>query len=248
MTRILVTNDDGLHSPGIHALAESLRALGAVTVVAPLGESSAIGHALTLARPLRLEQHGTDLYSVDGTPTDCVNVAVTRVLDGAPDLIVSGINKGFNLGDDVTYSGTVAGALEGALLGIPSIAVSLERTDVFDFGPAAGAAARVAQEVLRSGLPPRTLLNVNVPARSTRGFKVTVQAKRNHVTKVTRSIDPRGRPYYWIEEGESDWESDPRSDYDAVKAGWVSVSPLQPDLTHYDALAHVEGLGLTRSG
>ncbi len=117
MTRILVTNDDGLHSPGIHALAESLRALGAVTVVAPLGESSAIGHALTLARPLRLEQHGTDLYSVDGTPTDCVNVAVTRGLDGAPDLIVSGINKGFNLGDDVTYSGTVAGALEGALEG-----------------------------------------------------------------------------------------------------------------------------------
>lgn len=245
MPSILVTNDDGVYSDGIHALADALRPLGDVTIVAPLGESSAIGHALTLARPLRLEPLRDGVYSVDGTPTDCVNVAVTRVLDGMPDLVVSGINKGYNLGDDVTYSGTVAGALEGALLGIPAIAVSLQRTsDPFDFGPAASAAARVAARVLRSGLPPRTFLNVNVPRGVPHGIRVTIQGRRNHVTKVAQAVDPRGRPYYWIEEGEDDWETDPASDYDAVKNGFVSVSPLHPDLTAYAALDFVRNLGL----
>src|SRR5262249_55142477 len=158
MPSILVTNDDGVHSPGIHALAAALRPLGDVTIVAPVTESSAIGHALTLARPLRLERVATDsaVYSVDGTPTDCVNIALTMVLDRKPDLVVSGINKGFNLGDDVTYSGTVAGAMEGALLGIPSLAVSLERTrdpQDFNWQPAARAAARLANEILEKGLP-----------------------------------------------------------------------------------------------
>jgi 5'/3'-nucleotidase len=158
---------------------------------------------------------------------------------------VSGINKGYNLGDDVTYSGTVAGALEGALLGIPSVAVSLQRTrEAFDFTRAAMAAATVAAGVLRNGMPPRTLLNINVPTVATRGFRITVQARRNHVTKVAESVDPRGRPYYWIEEGESEWEDDERSDYHSVKAGWISITPLQPDLTHYDALSYVEALPL----
>lgn len=241
---ILVTNDDGVQSPGIHALAEALRPLGEVTIVGPLTESSAIGHALTLARPLRLERVADHVYSVDGTPTDCVNIALTVVLRAKPALIVSGINKGYNLGDDVTYSGTVAGALEGALLGIPSIAVSLERTrgGEFDFTRAAAAGAAVASGVLSHGLPPRTLLNVNVPSRVTGGFRVTVQARRNHETRVTESIDPRGRPFYWIEEGESEWVVDERSDYHAVKAGWVSVTPLHPDLTRHDAINFVEGL------
>ena len=216
-----------------------------VTVVAPVQESSAIGHALTLARPLRLEQVSDGVFSVDGTPTDCVNIAVTRVLPGLPALVVSGINKGYNLGDDVTYSGTVAGALEGALLGVPGIAVSLERSsDGFDFGPPAAAAAALASGVLASGLPPRTFLNVNVPRTATRGFRVTVQGRRNHVTKVSQSIDPRGRPYYWIEEGASAWTSDPRSDYDAVKEGFVSVCPLHLDLTCHEAIAHAESRAL----
>jgi 5'-nucleotidase len=252
MPTILVTNDDGVQSPGIYALAAALRPLGTVTIVAPVSESSAIGHALTLARPLRLERlerpEVDGVYAVDGTPTDCVNIALTMVLERKPDLVVSGINKGYNLGDDITYSGTVAGAMEGALLGIPSIAVSLERAgDVFDFAPAARAAATVAASVLPNGLPARTFLNINVPRNVTQGFRATVQAKRNHVTKVTQSIDPRGRPYYWIEEGESEWHADERSDYHAVKTGWISVTPLHPDLTRRDALKVVEALPLRAS-
>lgn len=236
--KILVTNDDGVRSPGIEALAEALASLGEVTVVAPLTESSAIGHALTLARPLRLEQLGPRVYSVDGTPTDCVNVAVAHLFDSRPDLVVSGINKGWNIGDDVTYSGTVAGALEGILLGIPALAVSLQRTDVFDFGHAAAAAARVARQILDRGLPPRTLLNLNLPAGQPRGWKLTVQAERNHVTEVLRADDPRGRRYYWIDEGQSDWVPHGQSDYEAVRAGFISLTPLQPNLTAVDALAH----------
>lgn len=244
MRRILVTNDDGVHSEGIKALAEVLADLGEVTVVAPVGESSAIGHALTLGRPLRLETVGERIYSVDGTPTDCVNIAFAKVLRSAPDLVVSGINKGYNLGDDVTYSGTVAGALEGILLGVPSIAVSLCRSREFDFTPSARAARVVAAQVLEHGLPPRTLLNVNVPRTEARGFKVTVQAKRNHVTAVAEGEDPRGRRYFWIEEGENAWEPHDRSDYQAVRDGWISVTPLQPDLTAHDALAFVERMSL----
>jgi 5'-nucleotidase len=241
MKRILVTNDDGVHSEGIHVLARALQPLGDVVVVAPHAEASAIGHALTLRRPLRLEQRGDGVYEVDGTPTDCVNVAIAKVLGAAPDLIVSGINKGYNLGDDVTYSGTVAGALEGALLGIPSIAVSLERSfDVYDFGPAASAAAQVGELVLRRGLPSRTFININVPPGLPKGFRLTVQARRNHVTVVDERVDPRGCAYYWIEEGQNHWEPHDRSDYQAVKDGYVSLTPLQPDLTDHSAFAWLE--------
>lgn len=245
MPLILVTNDDGVRSEGIHALAEALAPLGDVTVVAPQLEASAIGHALTLRRPLRLERLGEGIYSVDGTPTDCVNIAITTVLRGRPDLVVSGINKGYNIGDDVTYSGTVAGALEGALLGIPSIAVSLERTrEVPQFQHAAAAAATVAAAVLQRGLPPRTLLNLNVPRGKPKGLRITVQGRRNHITSVAESVDPRGQPYYWIEEGQSDWEPHDRSDYQAVRDGYISLTPLQPDLTHYSAMTFVESLPL----
>lgn len=245
MPLILVTNDDGVRSEGIHALAGALAPLGQVVVVAPQLEASAIGHALTLRRPLRLEHLGDNVYSVDGTPTDCVNIAITKVLHRMPDLIVSGINKGYNLGDDVTYSGTVSGALEGALLGIPSLAVSLQRVrEAPEFDDAAAAGATVASAVLQRGLPPRTLLNINVPRGRPKGLKVTVQARRNHVTSVSESVDPRGQPYYWIEEGQSDWEPHDRSDYQAVRDGYVSVTPLQPDLTHYNALKYVESLPL----
>jgi 5'-nucleotidase len=245
MPRILVTNDDGVHSEGIKALADALRPFGDITVVAPIQEASAIGHALTLRRPLRIDDIGPNVFAVDGTPTDCVNLAITQVLKGKPDLIVSGINKGWNLGDDVTYSGTVSGALEGALLEIPSIAVSTQRIkDQCEFGPSAVAAATVAQAVLERGLPKFTLLNINVPMGPTRGFRVTVQARRNHVTVVDARTDPRHREYYWIEEGENEWEPHDRSDYQAVRDGYISITPLQPDMTAHDALAYVEGLTL----
>lgn len=245
MPRILVTNDDGVHSEGIHALAAALRPLGEVIVVAPHIEASAIGHALTLRRPLRLEQLRDGVYEVDGTPTDCVNIGITKLFASLPDLVVSGINKGYNIGDDVTYSGTVSGALEGALLGVPSLAVSMARsTGQYDFGHAAAAAATIAALVLREGLAPRTFLSLNVPAGKPKGFKLTVQGKRNHVTIVDERVDPRGNSYYWIEEGENDWEPHDRSDFQAVRDGYVSVTPLQPDMTDYNALAKLETLAL----
>ena len=245
MPEILVTNDDGVHSEGIAALADALAPLGHVTVVAPVEEASAIGHALTLRRPLRLEKLRAGVFAVDGTPTDCVNVAIAHVLSAKPDLIVSGINKGWNLGDDVTYSGTVSGALEGALLGIPSLAVSAQnRRNEFDFAPAARAAFMMAAAVLERGIPRFTFLNINVPFGANKGFRATVQARRNHVTVVDKRIDPRNHPYYWIEEGENHWEAHDRSDYQAVRDGYVSITPLQPDMTAHDALLFVEGLPL----
>ena len=270
MLKILVTNDDGYRSEGIHALADALRRLGDVTIVAPFDEASAIGHALTLRRPLRLEHISSvvgqnspavggqsspsvvargfrpasvDVYAVDGTPTDCVNLAITHVFKRLPDLVVSGVNKGWNLGDDVTYSGTVAGALEAALLGIPGVAVSLAMTrGTYDFSHAVRAAATLAEQMLAHPMPQRTFLNINLPKGEPKGFRVTVQAKRNHITQVTRREDPKGRPYFWIEEGQDEWEPHDRSDYQAVRDGYVSVTPLHPDLTAHDRLALVEGL------
>jgi 5'-nucleotidase len=248
MPTILVTNDDGVHSEGIRALADALAPFGEVVVVAPVQEASAIGHALTLRRPLRVEAIAPGVFAVDGTPTDCVNIAITHVLRRKPDLIVSGINKGLNLGDDVTYSGTVAGALEGALLGIPSVAVSAPRiADDCEFGPAAKAAAMVSELVLARGMPKFTLLNINLPPGANKGFRVTVQARRNHVTVVNERTDPRQRAYYWIEEGQNEWEPHDRSDYQAVRDGYISITPLQPDMTAHDALAYVEGLDLVGS-
>jgi 5'-nucleotidase len=245
MPKILVTNDDGVHSEGVRELANVLAALGEVTIVAPIQEASAIGHALTLRRPLRLESISPRVFAVDGTPTDCVNIAITHVLREKPALIVSGINKGWNLGDDVTYSGTVAGALEGALLGIPSVAISTQRIgDRCEFGPSAKAAAAVAEAVLQRGMPKWTLLNINTPMGPNKGFRITVQARRNHVTVIDERVDPRGRAYYWIEEGENAWEPHDRSDYQAVRDGYISITPLQPDMTAHDALSYVESLPL----
>jgi 5'-nucleotidase len=239
MPLILVTNDDGVTSEGIHALADAMKPLGDVVVVGPLQEASAIGHALTLRRPLRIESIGDNVYGVDGTPTDCVNLACAIIFKGQmPDLVVSGINKGWNLGDDITYSGTVSGALEGALLGPPGIAVSLARTrEAYNFSPSAEAAATVAAAVLKHGLPPRTFININVPKGTPKGLRITTQAKRNHITKIDARMDPRGNAYYWIEEALDEYHPDDgRSDHEAVREGYVSVTPLQPDMTAYDAL------------
>ena len=242
MPLILVTNDDGVQSDGIHALADAMKPLGDVIIVGPLQEASAIGHALTLRRPLRIEPISEGIYGVDGTPTDCVNLACEIILKRLPDLVVSGINKGWNLGDDITYSGTVSGALEAALLGCPGIAVSLKRTrGVFDFGPSAQAAATVAKMVLAKGIPARTLLNINVPLGIPKGLRVTTQAKRNHVTQIDSRTDPRGSAYYWIEEALDEYHPDSgKTDYETVMAGYTSVTPLQPDMTAYDAIRDLE--------
>jgi 5'-nucleotidase len=243
MRTILVTNDDGYFSNGITALAAALEPLGEVIVVAPNTEASAVGHSLTLRRPLRLELIRSNVYSVDGTPTDCVNIAIDEVLTRRPDIVVSGINHGLNVGDDVTYSGTVAGALEGALLGYQAIAVSMKTTTgEWDFRPAAALAASLAAELLEHPLPGRTFLNVNVPQGTIKGVRTTVQARRNHITKVDQRLDPRQRPYFWIEEAHDDWEPDARSDRQAILEGYASVTPLQPDLTNHDALEIVAAL------
>lgn len=243
MTTILLTNDDGVESEGIHALAAALAPLGRVVICAPVGEASAIGHALTLARPLRLRTLSADIHAVDGTPADCVNIAVAHVLHGhLPDVVVSGINKGWNVGDDVTYSGTVGGALEGVLLGRPAVAVSMQRGSAYDFTHAAAAGAAVTREVLAQGLPPRVLLNVNVPQGTPTGWATTIQAARTHTTNVLRRDDPWGRPYYWQDEGRVEWAVRDNTDYEAVKAGRISVTPLHADLTAHAALARTADL------
>lgn len=244
MFRILLTNDDGIHSDGLIKLEEALREVGDVYTVAPASEMSGASHSLTLSRPLRIRRIDGRHWTVDGTPTDCVTLALHRILgeEERPHLCVSGINHGGNLGDDVTYSGTVAGALEAALLGIPAIAVSLQGGPDFDFRPSAAIALSVAEAVSRHPLPGRSFLNVNVPRGTVRGLRVTVQARRNHITAVTARVDPRGREYYWIDEAQDDWEPHDRSDYQAVKDGYVSITPLHPDLTAHSVLDLVEAL------
>jgi 5'-nucleotidase len=208
-----------------------------VVVVAPV-DRRVIGHALTLKRPLRLESISPVLCRrQDADRSEHRGHAGPKRL---PDVVL-GINKGYNLGDDVTYSGTVAGALEAALLGVPSLAVSLRMTrGTYDFRFAAEAAATLTQAMLRQPLPPRTFLNVNVPKGQPKGFRVTVQASRNHITSVAERHDPKGRPYFWIEEGQDHWHPHDRSDHEAVHQGYVSVTPLQPDLTAHATLAAVE--------
>jgi 5'-nucleotidase len=238
---ILVTNDDGVHAPGIRALAEALRSVGEVWVVAPDREASACAQSLTLTRPLRAEKVDERVIAVDGTPADCVNLAVARLLPRRPRLVASGINRGGNLGDDIFYSGTVGGAREGTFAGIPSIAVSLAARADLDYAPAAGVAREIVALVLERGLPERTLLNVNVPQGRPGGFAITVQGRRSHEGTVMEALDPRQKPYYWIEEGRDEWESDELSDIFAVRQGLVSITPLQPDTTHHRVLDRFRG-------
>jgi 5'-nucleotidase len=237
---ILVSNDDGVRSEGIEALADAMKALGTVYIVAPDRERSAAGHSLTLSHPLRVEKLGPRVWSVDGTPTDCVNLGVNGILRGKRiDLLVSGINKGANLGDDITYSGTVSAAIEGTLLGIPSVAVSLVTRSRFRFDVASGYALEVAKKVLRKGLPGDTLLNVNVPnmpREEIRGVRVTRQGKRVYGDLIVEKRDPRGRKYYWIGGDHLRSEDIPGSDLEAIEGNFVSITPIHLDLTNYAAL------------
>jgi len=235
MPRILVTNDDGYFSDGIAALAEALEEIGEVWVVAPASEQSATAHSLTLTRPLRVRLISERRYSVDGTPTDCVTLALTKVLPGVPDIVVSGINHGPNLGDDVTYSGTVAGALEASIFKLPGIAVSLNARED-DFTYAARFAAELTQKVLKEGLPEGTILNVNVPVGKIQGVRFTHQGIKLTRVHIHEGLDPRGRNYYWIGEQEVSWKQDDGSDYEAIAEGLVSITPLRTDMTDYHTL------------
>jgi len=245
---ILVSNDDGIHSEGIRALATALADLGEIVVVAPDRERSAVSHSLTLHRPLRVEPLGSARYAVDGTPTDCVNLAVNGILGRRPALIVSGINQGANLGDDVTYSGTVSAAMEGTLLGIPSIAISLIGRGDFRFDTAATFARRLTGWVLERGLPADTLLNVNVPApadgRPVRGFALTRMGRRRYGDAIVEKVDPRGKKYYWIGGEELQFEDAEGTDFHAVSQGLVSVTPIHLDLTNYKSFDALRGLKL----
>ena len=234
---ILVTNDDGVHAAGIRALATALAELGEVHIVAPDREVSACSQSLTLKHPLRAQQIEERIHAVDGTPADCVNLALVKLLPSRPSLVVSGINHGANLGEDVFYSGTVGGAREGTFFGIPSLAVSLAAKGEADFSHASAYGCRVAKMILDHGLPARTLLNVNVPPGKPRGAVITVQGRREHEGTVLEGIDPRHRPYFWIEEGRDRWVRDEMADIHAIRRNLVSITPLQSDTTHQGALA-----------
>jgi 5'-nucleotidase len=237
-----VTNDDGVFSEGIHLLATELRELADVVVVAPDREQSATSHSLTLHRPLRMQRLEDDVYAVDGTPTDCVNLAVLWLLaDDPPDLVVSGINFGFNLGDDVTYSGTVSATFEGTLLGIPSVAFSQEVSEDFSFAGAASFAKRLVGMLFERDLPPDLLLNVNVPAGEVRGVSFTKLGHRVYRQSVVEKKDPRGRPYFWIA-GTPEWHDDEGTDHKAVSLGRISITPLHLDLTDYRGFESYEWL------
>jgi 5'-nucleotidase len=233
---LLVTNDDGVHAPGIKALGKALQPLGEVCVVAPDREVSACSQALTLKHPLRAERIEENVHAVDGTPADCVNLAVVKLLPRRPDLVLSGINRGANLGEDIFYSGTVGGAREGTFFGLAAIAFSLAAKAETDFSHAAAFAARLVSLVLEKGLPERTLLNVNVPPGLPRGAAITIQGRREHEGTILEALDPRRRTYYWIEEGRDRWLSDEMSDIHAVRQGLISITPLQTDTTHHAAL------------
>lgn len=244
---ILLSNDDGISSEGIAILQDALAALDEIWVVAPDRDQSAVSHSLTLYRPLRIEQVGPRAFAVDGTPTDCINLAINGLLQERPCLVISGINRGANLGDDITYSGTVSAAMEATLLGVPAIAVSLVADDDFDFAPAAAFTQRLATAVLADHLPPDTLLNVNVPglpAEQIKGFALTRQGKRRYGDAIVEKVDPRGKKYYWIGGGPFDFVDGEGTDFSAVRQGLISVTPLHLDLTNYGSLTRLQTLHL----
>ncbi|MDR4483373.1 MAG: 5'/3'-nucleotidase SurE [Nitrospirales bacterium] len=242
---ILITNDDGIHAPGIKVLAEALRPLGEIWVVAPEKTQNAVGRSMTLHKPLRLRNLKKRWYAVNGTPADCVTLAVCSLLQSClPKLVVSGINNGWNLGDDVTNSGTVAGAIEGMLHGIPSIAVSLEDLPKCQYVVAGHIAFLVAKRVLACGLPEETILNVNVPSRRLEhiaGIQLTCLSQRRYLNPVVEKIDPRGNRYFWIAGQRESWARGKHSDHDAVSNNMVSISPLHLDLTDYSAMQALKG-------
>jgi 5'/3'-nucleotidase len=237
MPRILVTNDDGIYSEGLRKLADTCREFADVTIVAPDREQSAASHALTLNRPLRLLQIQENEWIVDGTPADCVNLAILKIMKEArPDLLVSGINFGPNLGDDVTYSGTISAAFEGALLNIPSIAFSALVGEGFSFDRCASFAGELARIALERHRDPRVVLNVNFPVGEFSGVRIAPLGRRIYSEGVIERRDPRGRKYYWIGGEPPQWHEAKGTDFDAIQNGYISITPLHLDLTHHDSI------------
>ena len=244
---ILISNDDGIEAPGIRVLADSMRGLGTVMIVAPDKNRSGASNSLTLDAPIRIKALGDGIFRVAGTPTDCVHVALTGLLDEDPDIVVSGINDGSNLGDDVIYSGTVAAAMEGRFLGYPAVALSLvfdENTQQRFFDTAGEAAIRLVKQLQQDPLPADTILNVNIPNcpwSEIRGFEVTRLGHRHRAEPVVKTLDPRGREMYWIGPAGAEQDAGPGTDFDAVRRNYISVTPIHVDLTRYQALDQVAG-------
>ena len=241
---VLISNDDGVDAPGIAVLARHLAGVGRVSVVAPDRDRSGASNSLTLDQPIRVHDLGEGRYRVAGTPTDCVHLALAGMLKDEPDLVVSGINNSANLGDDVLYSGTVAAAMEGRFLGLPAVAVSLVSVDhrCQHFDSAGLAAVKIVRRLLEDPLPADTILNVNVPDRpfeQIQGFEVTRLGHRHRSEACIEQFDPRGRPIWWIGPAGPEQDAGPGTDFDAVRRGFVSVTPITVDLTRYRALENV---------
>jgi 5'-nucleotidase len=236
MKRILITNDDGINAPGIKALEQGLAGLGEITVIAPEREMSATSQGISLHTPLRVHRIDDHHYAIAGTPTDSVILALYHILPQRPDLLVSGINAGANLGENVVYSGTVGAAMEGAVHGVQSFAISLASRKDLDFSQAAAFAGQLAAGILKDGLEPGMCLNVNVPRGEIRGVRIARQSQKITQNLVVKQVDPRGRPHYWLDETVELAEVEPDSDYGAVLAHEVSITPLQVDRTHYASL------------
>lgn len=263
MTHILLTNDDGIEAPGLRELLRCLQPLGTLSVVAPDHNWSAAGHTKTLHKPLRVSAHsfdcpsqgsdpdgsfdqGIEAYTTTGTPSDCVSLALLGILDNTPELVVSGINQGANLGHDLTYSGTVAAAVEAVIRGLPALSISLDSYDGGDFAGAAQIAARVVSQVLEKGFPAGTFLNVNIPnlpREEIAGVAITRLGRRVYRDELLKRLDPRGRPYYWVGGGVPGGHRDEGTDIWAVAHGYVSITPIQLDRTAFDLIPELQGWG-----
>lgn len=239
---ILVTNDDGVYAPGLEALASAAELLGDVVIVAPERDNSAVSHSLTMNRPLRVIELGENRYTLDGTPTDCVTIALNKILTRRPDLVVSGINPGANLGDDISYSGTVSAAIEATMYDIPSLAFSLAAAPPCDFTVAGGVAWQVIGMALAFKLPPGSLLNVNIPALPAEeigGVRFTCQGRRMYKDAIQETFDPWGRKHYWIGGGTAHWSGGEETDEHAIRKGFISVTPIQLDVTNHSGLDYL---------
>lgn len=241
MPHFLITNDDGIDSPGLEALIQALSSQAECLVIAPDRDNSAVSHSLTMNRPLRVTRLKDGFYTIDGTPTDCVAIGLNKIVKHKPDLLVSGINPGPNLGDDISYSGTVSAAVEGTMYGIPSLAVSLAGEAPYDFTRAAELAAKLAKMILKQGLPKDTLLNANVPVNdSIKGIKVTRQGRRLWDNAIQETCDPWGRKHYWIGGGTPSPDPGKDTDVYAVSKGYTSVTPIHLDLTSHQGIDHLK--------
>lgn len=235
--KILISNDDGVFAPGIRSLANELSVLADIDVMAPDRNRSGASNSLTLSRPLRVKQMDNGYYSVEGTPTDCVHLALTGFFEAAADMVVSGINDGANLGDDILYSGTVAAAMEGRYLGLPAIAVSMVGDTIRHYDTAAMIIKKLIAQLRTHRLPAQTILNVNVPdlpLNQIAGLEVTRLGTRHSAEPAIKEYDPRGRPIYWIGPSGVEADAGPGTDFFAVRRGYVSITPLHLDMTHYN--------------